>query len=36
MKNQPPKIEMTADDYEVGVKNVISAKGHTLEVRIRG
>jgi len=31
MKNQPPKIEMTADDYEVGVKNVISAKGHTLE-----
>jgi restriction system protein len=31
MKNRPHKVEMTADDYEVGVKNVISAKGHVLE-----
>lgn len=31
MKNRPPKIEMTANDYEIGVKNVISAKGDTLE-----
>jgi restriction system protein len=31
MKNKPPKIEMTFDDYEVGVKNVISAKGYQLE-----
>jgi restriction system protein len=30
MKSKPPKIEMTFEDYEVGVKNVISAKGHTL------
>lgn len=30
MKNQSLKIEMTFEDYEVGVKNVISAKGHTL------
>jgi restriction system protein len=30
MKNKLPPIEMTFDDYEVGVKNVISAKGHEL------
>lgn len=30
MKSEPPKIDMTFDDYEVGVKNVISAKGHSL------
>jgi restriction system protein len=31
MRNKPPKIEMTFDDYEVGVQNVILAKGHHLE-----
>jgi restriction system protein len=31
MKHNPPKIEMTPGDYEVGVKNVITAKGRHLE-----
>jgi restriction system protein len=31
MNNNPPIIEMTFDDYEVGVKNVIEAKGHDLK-----
>lgn len=31
MNNNPPKVEMTFDDYEVGVKNVVEAKGHDLK-----
>jgi restriction system protein len=31
MNHKPPIIEMTFDDYEVGVKNVIEAKGHDLK-----
>ena len=31
MNSNPPKIQMTFDDYEIGVKNVISAKGQHLE-----
>jgi restriction system protein len=31
MNNNSPKIQMTFDDYEVGVKNVIEAKGHELK-----
>jgi restriction system protein len=31
MNNTPPKIQMTFDDYEVGVKNVVRAKGYGLE-----
>lgn len=31
MNHKPPIIEMTFDDYEVGVKNVIEAKGNHLK-----
>src|SRR4030095_742842 len=31
MSHEPPKIEMTFVDYEVGVKNFIRAKGHHLK-----
>jgi hypothetical protein len=31
MNNNLPKIAMTFDDYEVGVKNVVEAKGHDLK-----
>jgi restriction system protein len=30
MKNRPQQIEMTFDDYEAAVKNVVRAKGHHL------